>query len=114
MSRPDGGGFGYCPPWCHDRSYAGTDDHPAIHTGPLFGVRALLPGGNPVTLFLQPVADYVRGTAVEVVARNLANPRIMVAFGDEPPLFWLPPAESRSTAAALVRMADQLETGPNV
>jgi hypothetical protein len=98
---------GYCPPWCLDRDYEGTGDHPAIHSGQLFGVAARLPGGEAVTVFLQPVADYVRGDTADAEAVNLANPRIMVAFGDEPPLFWLAPPEGRSTAAALLRMADQ-------
>jgi hypothetical protein len=112
MSRAVGG-FGHCPDWCMDKDYEGTDDHPAFHAGPLFGVAARARGGDPVTVFLQPIADYVHGPSPDAEARNLANPRIMVAYGDEPPLFWLAPAEGRSTAAAFIRMADQLETGPS-
>ncbi|MFL6139641.1 MAG: DUF6907 domain-containing protein [Frankiaceae bacterium] len=111
MSRAVGG-FGHCPAWCIDRDYEGTDDHPAFHAGPLCGVRAMAPGGADVTVFLQPVADYVHGASPDTDARNMANPRVMVAFGDEPPMFWLAPPEGRSTAAALQRMADQLEIGP--
>jgi hypothetical protein len=111
MSRASGG-FGHCPPWCIDRDYEGTEDHPAFHAGQLFGIGAIAPGGGEVTVFLQPVADYVHGESPDAEARNMANPRVMVAYGDQPPLFWLAPPESRSTAAALERMADHLETGP--
>jgi hypothetical protein len=92
-----------CPSWCVDRDYEGTSDHPAAHTGAVFGVGCRRPDRSDTTVFVQP-AQSARTSEPGAGA-------VTFAVSDAPPLFEVEPAAARSLAAALTRMADQLETG---